>query len=89
SGQYTVGFALTVGRQQVSRARPKARQVTRAQTMARSLHAAIKNDLSVTTDERSSFPVSKVIRRRFWRCPCVPMSINRQVRLGDFLFTGE
>ncbi len=40
-------------------------KVMRTQTLERSLHAAIKNDLSVTTDERSSFPVCKATAEVF------------------------
>ena len=58
SGQDTVGFALAVGWLLVSRAPLKTGRrpykVMRSAGLARSLHAAIMNDSSVTTDERSS-----------------------------------
>ena len=59
--------------------------------LARSLHTAKMNDLSVTTDERSSTSRGEhpVLMPAFLEVPLCPMSINRQVRLGDFLFTGE
>jgi hypothetical protein len=59
--------------------------------LARSLHATIMNDLSVTTDERSSPFVNDVTHSdaSVFRGALAPTSINRQVRLGDFLFTGE
>lgn len=64
----------------------------RSAGLARSLHTVKQHDLSVTTDERSSSFATWnhiVHKPAFLEVPLCPLSINRQVRLGDFLFTGE
>lgn len=59
---------------------------------ARSLHSVKINDPSVTPDERSQVLTlcsHQTPKSAFLEVPFSLMSINRQVRLGDFLFTGE
>ncbi len=60
----------------------------------RSLHVIAMNDLPVTSDKRSQGKFWALVflyisRATIFGGALVLMSINRQVRLGDFLFTGE
>ncbi|HCN62027.1 MAG TPA: hypothetical protein DIT33_01345 [Pseudomonas sp.] len=84
-GRFCARRRLIVGFKSTSKDRAQAQTCRSLTFFERSLHVLLVDDLVVTPDRRSHGKGTATI----FGGALVLMSINRQVRLGDFLFTGE